>query len=64
MLNWPLIAGLNVIDVSWLPGFNGVDVSWGIWFVYAGLILGIITTGYYIAAALKELKAARSKESS
>ncbi|MEQ3362198.1 CDP-alcohol phosphatidyltransferase family protein [Raoultibacter massiliensis] len=64
LLNWPLIAGLNVIDVSWLPGFNGVDVSWGIWFVYAGLVLGIITTGYYIAAALKELKAARSKESS
>ena len=62
LLNWPLIGGIGLVDVAWLPGFNGAPVSWGIWFVYAGLILGLITTTYYVTAALKELKAARTRE--
>lgn len=62
LLNWPLIGGIGLVDIAWLPGFNGTAVSWGIWFVYAGLILGLITTTYYVTAALKELKAARARE--
>ena len=37
LLNLPLIPGLGVCDIAWLPGFNGESVSWGIWFVYVGL---------------------------
>lgn len=59
LLNWPLIGGFGIVDVAWLPGMNGEPVSWGIWFVYAGLVLGLATTIYYIGAAVKKMKAAR-----
>lgn len=63
LLNFPLIAGLGVCDAAWLPGFNGEVVSWGIWFVYLGLALALITTGIYVhrgVTALKEAQAERA----
>ena len=60
LLNMPLITGLGWVDASWLPGFNAMMCSWGIWFVYAGLILGVCTTTYYILTAVKLWQAARS----
>ena len=55
MLNMPLIAGLGICDIAWLPGFNGDPCSWGIWFIYIGLCLGVITTIYYICSGASEL---------
>ena len=55
MLNMPLIAGLGLCDISWLPGFNHDFCSWGIWFIYIGLCLGIFTTVYYICSGASEL---------
>lgn len=60
LLNWPLIPGLGVVDATWLPGFNADPCSWGIWFVYAGLVLALATTAYYIASALRQLRDAKS----
>ena len=63
LLNLPLIPGLGVCDFAWLPGFNGEPVSWGIWFVYVGLALALVTTAVYIShgvAALKEVRRERS----
>ncbi len=60
LLNWPLIPGLGVCDVAWLPGFTSAAVSWGIWFLYAGLALGLCTTVYYCVQALEKLKDVRS----
>ena len=48
LLNIPLLEGLGVVSVSWLPGFSFEAYSWGFWFVYAGLVLLIGTTTYYI----------------
>ena len=62
LLNWPLIGGFGIADAAWLSGFNADPVSWGIWFVYAGLLLALITTVYYVIAACKELKAAQNRE--
>ena len=59
LLNMPLIPGLGVCSISWLPGFNFDPVSWGIWFVYVGLVLAIGTTVYYCATAWGKLKEAR-----
>ena len=59
LLNWPLLGGLGVCDASWLPGFNADSVSWGIWFVYAGLVLALATTVYYVSVALAKVRAAR-----
>lgn len=55
LLNWPIIPGLGVCDLSWLPGFSAPMVSWGIWFVYVGLILSLITTVFYLLEARKRL---------
>lgn len=60
LLNWPLLPGLAITAVGWLPGFNMVSCSWGIWFVYIGLILALITTVYYVYAACQKLRAAKT----
>ncbi|MEG0071029.1 MAG: CDP-alcohol phosphatidyltransferase family protein [Raoultibacter sp.] len=59
LLNWPLIPGFGWCTFSWLPGFNAAMVSWGIWFVYLGLILALVTTLHYVRAAIKEVQRAR-----
>lgn len=62
LLNFPLLVGLGVCDFSWLPGFSSEPYSWGFWFVYAGLILNIFTTTYYIVAALRAASKAKAQE--
>lgn len=62
LLNMPLIGGLGWFDVSWLPGFGSVACSWGIWFVYAGLLVGLFTTMYYILAGYRKMQKARRLE--
>ena len=52
ILNAPLIPGLGIVDVSWLPGLNSDPSSWGIWFIYAGLIIGVYTTAHYIIVGI------------
>lgn len=59
LLNFPLLPGLGMLEVSWLPGFNTAVYSWGIWFVYAGLILALITTAYYAGSAIRKVRAAK-----
>ena len=65
LLNWPVLEGLGLVDFAWLPGFSAEPYSWGIWFVYAGLLLALATTVYYVIAALgkiREAEAARETE--
>lgn len=61
LLNWPKIPGLGVTDFAWIPGFSSAACSWGIWFVYIGLIIALLTTIYYIWAGLKARSAAIEK---
>lgn len=58
--NWPLVPGLAVCDFSWLPGFTGQAVSWGIWCVYAGIVIGVFTTSYYVTTTIRRCLAVRS----
>ena len=62
LLNWPIFQGIGLVDASWLPGLNSDPYSWGIWFVYAGMILALFTTVYYVVAALREIRAAKSEQ--
>lgn len=59
LLNWPLLPGLGMTDVAWLPGFGTQMYSWGIWFVYVGLALALATTVYYVIAALMKIRSAK-----
>ncbi len=62
LLNMPLIGGLGWFEASWLPGFGSEACSWGIWFVYAGLLLGLFTTLYYVLAGYRKMQNARRLE--
>lgn len=56
LLNMPLLPGLGLCDISWLPGFNSATYCWGIWFIYAGLCLSLGVTVYYVYKAIQALK--------
>lgn len=62
LLNMPLFEGLGLVSVSWLPGFSYDVYSWGFWFVYAGLIMLIGTTTYYVIKGFQGMKAAQRSE--
>ena len=62
LLNWPILQGPGMVDAAWLPGFNSEPYSWGIWFVYAGLLLALATTVYYVVAALIKIREAKSAQ--
>lgn len=62
LLNWPLVPGLGWCALDWLPGFTAEPVGWGIWFIYAGLLLALGTTVYYVGAAVAALKRAKGEE--
>ncbi|MBQ9955261.1 MAG: CDP-alcohol phosphatidyltransferase family protein [Eggerthellaceae bacterium] len=63
LLNMPLVPGLGWCEFSWLPGFNHEPVSWGIWFVYVGMIISVITMFFYVkAAAVARDKALAERE--
>lgn len=62
LINWPRMTGLGLCQLSWLPGFNGAVCPWGIWLVYAGLVLGVFTTSYYIVKSLRALHEAKSRQ--
>lgn len=60
--NWPLVPGLGICNLSWLPGFTSADVSWGIWCIYAGLCIGIFTTSYYVITTYRRCKNVKAKQ--
>lgn len=62
LLNMPLFEGLGLVSASWLPGFSYDVYSWGFWFVYAGLIMLIGTTTYYVIKGVQGMKAAQRSE--
>ena len=62
LLNWPLLTGLGICNFSWLPGFSGDPYSWGFWFVYAGIVLCLGTTCYYIKKGWDGMQTARREE--
>ena len=62
LLNMPLLEGLGVVSVSWLPGFSFEAYSWGFWFVYAGLVLLIGTTTYYSVKGYQGMRAAQREK--
>ncbi len=42
LLAFPIIEGLGLVHVSWLPGLNNTPAALGILFVYAGVICSTI----------------------
>ena len=64
LMNLPLVPGLGITELGWLPGFTSQPVSLGIWFVYAGLALSVATTSYYVVTAFRKLSEVRAPKNS
>ena len=53
MINWPMVPGLGLFEISWLPGFGAQSFSLGIWFCYVGVVLQWIVAGIYLVRGAK-----------
>lgn len=62
LLNMPLVPGLGICDISWLPGFNSDLVAVWIWLLYIGLVLQIGVTVYYCVKAYEALRRVRAEK--
>lgn len=62
LLNWPIGTGLGLIEVSWLPGFSSAPYPLGYWSVYAGLVLALATTTYYVIKGASLMREAQREE--
>jgi len=47
VLGWPVVPGLAITDSPMLPGLNSQPAVLGIWFVYAGVVLSIVSAIQY-----------------
>lgn len=64
MLGLPVVGGLPLCDIGWLPGFNGDAICVWVYLIYLGIILQIAVTIYYCVIAYRKLAAARLGEGS
>ena len=49
ILGWPMVPGLGLIESAALPGFGSAPAVLGIWFVYVGVVLSIVSAvGYAV----------------
>lgn len=62
LLNWPIFTGLGLVEVTWLPAFSSAPYALGFWFVYAGLVLALATTTYYVVKGVSLMREAQRKE--
>lgn len=59
---WPVLAGMGIVDSSWLPGWGTAEAPLGIWFVYAGIALSLSAAVQYTVIARRARDAAIAAE--
>lgn len=52
LIGAPQVAGLGIVNASWLPGLNSTSAAFGIFFVYVGIICSTITAVIYTREGL------------
>ena len=58
----PVIDGLNLVSVSWLPGLNDVGGSIGLLFVYGGCIFSLLTAYVYTAEGVAIVRESKRRK--
>jgi cardiolipin synthase len=59
ILGWPTVPGLGLVESAALPGFGTEPAVIGIWFVYAGVVLSIVSAVGYAITFGKTVNTAR-----
>ena len=62
LLGIPVVSGLGLVNVSWLPGLNSESSALGIFFVYIGIVFSAITAIVYTGEAAKIVKDSKSTQ--
>lgn len=50
------VRGLNLVNVSWLPGFGNTPASLGIWAIYAGCVLSLSAAVVYTVRGVRAMR--------
>lgn len=48
ILNWPLVPGMGLFEIDWLPGFGDGTFCLGLYLAYIGVVLQWVTAVIYI----------------
>ena len=62
LLGIPVVSGLGLVNVSWLPGLNSESSALGIFFVYIGIVFSAITAVVYTGEAAKIVKDSKNTQ--
>ena len=62
LLGIPVVSGLGLVNVSWLPGLNSESSALGIFFVYIGIVFSAITAVVYTVEAAKIVKDSKNTQ--
>ena len=62
LLGIPVVSGLGLVNVDWLPGLNSQSSAVGIFFVYIGIVFSAITAIVYTGEAAKIYKDSKSTQ--
>ena len=62
ILNWPVLPGAGLIGGQALPGLGTEPAGVGIWFVYAGIVVSLITAIIYTGHARDAVATARRQQ--
>ena len=61
LLGLPVIEGLGIVDLAWLPGLNSQPAALGIFFVYLGVVCSFATAVVYTAEGVDIIRKSRSR---
>uniref|UniRef100_UPI00094E9E7B CDP-alcohol phosphatidyltransferase family protein n=1 Tax=Olsenella timonensis TaxID=1805478 RepID=UPI00094E9E7B len=59
LLGLPVVDGLGLVNVPWLPGLNSQPAALGIFFVYAGVICSLVTAVVYTGKGIQVIRDSR-----
>ncbi len=60
LLGLPVVDGLGLVDVAWLPGLNDLSAAVGIFFVYAGVVCSSVTAIVYTVEGVRIVRGSRA----
>lgn len=61
LLGLPVVDGLSLVDVAWLPGLNDLSAAVGIFFVYAGVVCSFVTAIVYTVEGVRIVRDSRAQ---
>lgn len=61
LLGLPVVDGLGLVDVAWLPGLNDLSAAVGIFFVYAGVVCSFVTAIVYTVEGVRIVRDSRTQ---